>query len=209
MNGFKRFFTRCSLAGTALAVLMMSASCGDSVSPTVSDPSATEPAAKRPTKVRLTSDESMTTTDEGYVTAVAARTVRLVQATIGPEGGQLIVDETGGKPQDNLLVIFTVPAGALTETKTITMEVSGDLLTDLVVDFNPGETRFTPWANLYYQIGADRVDVEPSELTVVHIYDDGTEEPVGQALNHTGNSKTYQMWIDVPGFSRYGLRRGT
>mgnify|MGYP003572053923 CR=1 FL=1 len=209
MTGFKRFITRCSFGCTALAVLMISASCGDSVSPTVSDASAPEPAAKRSTKIRLTSEESTATTDAGYVTAVAARTVRQVQATIGPEGGQLVVDETGGKPQDNLLVIFTVPPGALTETTTITMEVSGDLLTELIVDFDPSGTRFTPWANLYYQIGADRVDAEPSDLIVVHIYEDGTEEPVGQTLNHTGNSKTYQLWIDVPGFSRYGLRRGT
>lgn len=166
---------------------------------------ATPPAAKATTKTTLTA--KVNTDDEGgYVVAIAPRTARSVTAPIGPDGGELIVEETGGRPQDNLLVCFTVPPGALTATESITMTVEGDLLSQIVVDFlRPGLT-FTPWATLYLHLGGERVDVDPTGLQAVHILADGTEVVVDSRLYTTGNSNDWQIWVDVPGFSRYGLR---
>ncbi len=205
MTEFHENLTRVTCAGLALATLVTLASCGDSPSsPTAGI--APEVAAKRNAMAALAAKEN-TATDGGYVIEIAANNARIAQATIGPAGGQLVVDETGGKPQNDLMVIFSVPPGALAEPTPITMMVTGDQLCELVVDFDPSGVRFSPYATLHYTVGVDRVDCPLDALTSVHLYDDGTEEDVDSVVYHAGNSKSYELWVDVPGFSRYGLRR--
>ncbi|MFH1568422.1 MAG: hypothetical protein ABIL09_10545, partial [Gemmatimonadota bacterium] len=134
------------------------------------------------------------------------RAARVVAADRGPAGAARAVDCPGARPQDNLSVIFTVPPGALAEYTPVRMEVRGELLSELEVIFTPSGTRFTPWASLHYYLGIERVDLNLDQLGAVHIYDGGVEEPIETQINHTGSSSTVQIWLDVPGFSVYGLR---
>lgn len=164
-----------------------------------------EPAGKRTTKPTLNAKRNATA-HGGYTVEIGDRNVRAVTTVIGPAGGELIVDETGGRPHDNLLVTFTVPPGALSDAAPITMYVSGEQLSELTVDFSPSGLAFDPWARLHLHLGIERVDVDPSTLSAVHILADGTEIPVDSQVSHRGNSKGWQIWVDVPGFSRYGLR---
>ena len=205
MTQFHENLTRVICQCLALAVLFALASCGDNPSsPTAA--AAPEVAAKRSVRSVLSAKEN-TAEDGGYVIEIATPSARTAQATIGPDGGQMVVDETGGNPRDDLLVIFAIPPGALAEPTPITMRVTGDQLCGLVVDFDPSGVRFSPYATLHCTVGSDRVDCPVDALASVHIYDDDTEEAVDSAVYHAGNSKSYELWVDVPGFSRYGLRR--
>ena len=195
-----------SAAVLALLAACWLSACGDQAAPTAS----VEPAFKKP--VFQPNSEILSTVDASTVDIdcavriIGERDVRTVHGEIGPCGGEIVMDATGGRPQDNMRITFTVPPGALDEIIPITMVVHGDLLSELVTEFSPSGLLFSPWATLHHHLGTERVDVDPATLTAVHIYSDGTEVEVDSAVNHVGSSKSVQIWVDVPGFSRYGLR---
>lgn len=141
-----------------------------------------------------------------------------------------IQDLNGSGTRDDLEVVFTVEAGDLSKRTTIIMTVYGNKLSDLVLAFEPDGLVFNKPAKLAVKIGAQRVDrslldlqallLPFGDLQAYHDHD-------GTVTSATITSvKTYiyalllgevdtllnlavydyaRIWVDVPGFSRYGL----
>jgi hypothetical protein len=206
MTGSSRNATRVGLGCASLAALLTLVSCGDSLAPTASDQSTPEPAAKRRVSSGTVASSDLGSGD-GFIVERADKGVRSITVSIGPAGGRLVVGNAKDKTKDDLRVAFIVPEGALTQTAEITMNVTGEILSDLVVDFEPSGLRFSPWASLHITIGTDRVDFRPKTLAVVHISSTASEEIVDSIVRHKRESDVFNIWTDVPGFSRYGLRR--
>ena len=132
---------------------------------------------------------------------------RTASGVLCPEGGSLSVrDDNCGGHKDDLEVALTIPAGVLTEALTITMTVTGDRYEDLIVSFSPAFV-FAASVDMRIDLGADLVcNKEIKGMTPYHLYADGTTEPV--AFYHIDRSAaTFNFFIKVPGFSRYGLTR--
>lgn len=207
------------LSSLALAALL--AGCGVEHSPTAQDQAAgarlqdgqallsfgapQEGAAK---SVAFRKNNRFYSSEVGAAKSATFKTKegRTVSGDIGVEGGKLCVVERGGGPEDDLIAEFKVPAGALEQTQHITMTVYGDLLSELVVGFQPSGLEFLKSATLELTVGIDRVDVSGETLVIWHIYEDGTaEEAMATAvLKKNGNSLVIQVVVD--GFSRYGTR---
>ena len=134
---------------------------------------------------------------------------RTVSAVCDASGGYLKVEDLGGKgPTDNLIVEFRVYRDALVEPVEITMTVTGNTLSELVVAFEPGGLEFLKDADLVVTIGNDLVDTEAELLQVQHHYSDGTIETAQiKSLKMVGKSRI-NMHVFVPGFSRYSLGGG-
>lgn len=128
------------------------------------------------------------------------------------DGGFLIVSEPNGPgPGDNLNVLFVVPPDALpaeVDEVLITMDVSGTTLSQLVMAFQPAGLVFDPWAHINLSVGRDLIDLPLTDLVAWHIYDDGTAEQVPFSIVDN-NPYHIQIFIKVPGFSRYGMGGGT
>ena len=139
-----------------------------------------------------------------------------------------IQDLNGAGTRDDLEVQFTVPAGALNQSTTITMTVYGNKLSDLVLAFEPNGLVFNQLAQLEVKIGAQRVDrslldlqallLPFADLQAYHDHDGSVDSATITSV------KTYIMLLGievethdlllydyarikvaVPGFSRYGL----
>lgn len=143
---------------------------------------------------------------EDALTYVAEPGVRTINGTIGPAGGVLVITEdVGGAWEDDLIVTFIAPPGAVDEPADITMVVEGYYLSELAITFFPAGLVFVENATLVIQAGADRVDMRPHAAK--HTISDGTttklkikpkEDKLDGAL----------ITISLPGFSVYSLGGG-
>lgn len=165
------------------------ASCGIEQSPTASDTNQfipeLEPAAKLPLPV------------EGLS----------ISGLIGVLGGTLTVtDYNGPGVEDDIVIDFNVDSGALGITTLITMTVVEDTLSgDLIMDFSPDGLNFSNDAEIDVRVGEDLVERDVDDITAWHEHDETTEDATISYRNHSGG--TVRVKIEVPGFSRYGLRR--
>ena len=122
---------------------------------------------------------------------------------------------------DDLRVDFTVPRGAVEKPVRITMATQVRPLSELVVEMRPEGTEFDPSADLKLRIDADLVDFDLSDLVAlvasgedgdvayvriisVETHGDGDDEDDGESAGF--DSVTIRL--EVPHFSRYGLRNG-
>jgi hypothetical protein len=176
-------------------------------------------AGKRPVKTAsVTTTDAISTADASSAESTSvnvdllAEESRSVSQWVRPKGAaQLYLQDNNSSSTiyDNLQVNFVVPSGAVNERVLITMTVYGNYLSDLVVAFQPGGLVFNMPAELQVGMGGDLINIDTADLVVLHEYADGTVEET--TINST---KTYQgnMWFEfdamVPGFSRYGIRRG-
>ena len=126
---------------------------------------------------------------------------------VGSAGGSLRVLDIADDPRNSLIAEFTVPAGALDETRRITMTVHGEALSELVVEFEPGGLRFARSADLRLRVGFNRVDLEEEGVKVWHIFDDGSREEARVEAIRARLRATLELFVEVTGFSRYGLKR--
>ena len=196
---FKRFIILVS----AMSLAAYAAGCGTAHSPVASpdDGPALAPAAKRPGFRSLsTSIESVDLT---------ADEVRSVTKWLKPNGmGSFHIGDTNSSytTGDDLYVDFSVPKGATTERVLISMTVYGNYQSDLVIAFQPGGLEFVKDALLELDLGPDLVDVNSSEITVWHQYEDGTIEAF--KVSPTDDRSDYFTHFEIPvsGFSSYGLR---
>jgi hypothetical protein len=139
-----------------------------------------------------------------------------------------VQDLNGSGHRDDLEVVFTVRAGDLSEPKTITMTVYGNKLSDLVLAFEPAGLVFNQPARLMVRIGAQRVDRSLLDLQALllpfgnieayHEHDGTTESAriiaVKTFIYLLTEIETFDLllydyariFVEVPGFSRYGLR---
>lgn len=193
---------RGSLVSCLVGLGLLGLGCGVETAPSGPDGSALAPAAKSPVKSLNATSTSSGPTYAYYGTS----TSRTVGGWIGSAGGWLRVADDGGTPSNSLVVEFEVPAGALDQPQLITMTVCGDLLSELVVEFQPGGLRFLKDATLTLRVGMNRVDIADQPIKIWHVYSDGTVEEVLQyGIRQQGNS-TLTIAIPVSGFSLYGLR---
>ena len=75
----------------------------------------------------------------------------------------------------------------------------------MVAEFYPAGLVFNTPAQLWLAAGNKLVDMSEEEIMAWHIHGDGTEE-VATVTQIRANASTTQLYIDVSGFSRYGLR---
>lgn len=121
-------------------------------------------------------------------------------------GGKLSVADLGGPGvTDDLQVTFSVPQGGLSQPTSITMTVYGNTAQDLVMVFDPAGLVFLKAAELEITLGDDRLDIPLSQIKAYHAYDDGTVVDA-RILSRTDREGTSELCIEVPSFSRYGLR---
>ena len=198
VNWMRRFgLTFCLLALAAFA-----ASCGVDQSPVASGPDEGMPAAKR------IKSNGVYASVETTVEVVPTVDDRTVTGIFGPEGGNLtVVDKNGKGKKDDIEVSLMMAAGVLTEDLPITMTVNGEDLSTLVVVFEPAGKVFSRDLDLRIDLGnnlAQNSDV--NKITPYHIYADGSVEDVN--IYHIDrSSNALNIYIKVPGFSRYSLRR--
>ena len=138
--------------------------------------------------------------------AIDLQGVRTASATIGPEGGTLLVELEGParNSHDDLRVRFHVPEESLSGPEDITMEVIGSTLSELVIVFSPKGTDFDPAAKLQVHMGKDLVDIDIIDLQVRHTYGDGSSKSAAVQADKKVKSN-FGFVITVLGFSRYSL----
>lgn len=149
----------------------------------------------------------------------------------GKSGSMLVQDLQGKGVRDDLQVEFRVGSGSLTEATTISMTVYGNTLSDLILAFEPSGLVFADAAQIRVAIGAKRVDrslldlvglVLPfSGLEAEHTTSDGETDSARITSVRTfikllfATVETFDLLlydyavicVEVPGFSRYGLRQ--
>ncbi len=105
-------------------------------------------------------------------------------------------------------VEFCVQEGGVGEDVVITMTVSGSTLNDLVIAFHPPGTQFVIPAVLKIDMESEDDNPESSDIQAFHIYPDGTST-VAEIIDIDADDDELAVEISIPGFSRYGLRRGS
>lgn len=207
-----------------LALGVLTVGCAPETSPVASDPAAGDGAvylALAPGGLRPV----------GKPAAIPAAGVS-ASRTFGPgRGGSIVVEDLGGRGvRDDLRVEFRVGPRDLTQTATITMTVYGNTLSDLILAFEPSGLVFAEPAEIRVTIGAQRVDRSLLDLVGLLLPFSGLE------ADHTSEGETEParitsvqtyirllfadlptldlllydyavICVEVPGFSRYGLRR--
>jgi len=142
------------------------------------------------------SPTSMATSDPaGKITFSASELV-------GDQGGKLKTEFNG------ISAILTVPAGALETEVLITMTLSGNMLSELEVEFGPEGQEFEIAASLELVLPNELVDMSTEEITAIRVSDDGADQEIVDSSVVERGSKT-SVTISVPGFSRYSLGDGT
>ena len=125
------------------------------------------------------------------------------------DGGTLVVEDNNGPAAgDDLKITFTISEEAaddlFDDNIQITMTVYGNTLSELVVAFTPGGLVFPIAVELKLELGSDLVDMSLATLKAIHTYH-GREEPA--RITVIGGRVTTVIYISIPSFSRYGLRR--
>ncbi len=163
--------------------------------------------AKRGGKKSLTDSGTLTSYGAALSsepTPVSAKTMdsRLISEVFGSRGGHIAVQD------ERLSIVFDVPREALQTPTLIEMEVSGSSMSGLEVRFGPPGLDFELPCALDIKLYGDAIDVPLSELEAVHIGGDGTEDQAGIVkLTYDPNGNTLHLQVEVPGFSRYLIRR--
>lgn len=119
-----------------------------------------------------------------------------------------LTDLNGPGVTDDLQVTFSVPSGGLTSPLLISMTVTGNTASDLVMAFTPSGLLFQGKAELKVTLGNDRLDIPLQQITAYHAYDNGTVVDA-KILSRTAGNGTSEICIEVPGFSRYGMSNGS
>ena len=133
-------------------------------------------------------------------------------ATIGPDGGMLMVSYRGGLGgKDNVRVQFTVPRNALAADAEIsmTLELDTEDLSDLTVVFAPAGLEFDIPAELKIRLGKEIAeDLGYQSIVGLHISEDpnsnGDLEEIVPLTIDPGRRKI-DVYLEVNGFSRYSL----
>jgi len=191
---------RLRLSSCILALIILASGCGMDHSPmAVSDEAA--PAAKRIKSNGKYADVETT------VAAAYSNDGRTATGVFGPEGGNLtVVDKNEKGKKDDIEVVLMVPAGVLTADMRITMTVYGEDLNSLIVAFEPAGFVFPRAVDLRIDLGNDLApNSQVNKITPYHLYEDGSTED-GEIYHVDRSSHTLNIYIKVPGFSRYGLR---
>lgn len=217
-----------TLAPFAFSCLLIFAGCGSDSGPLSSNPGTLSQTADGTTYLTF-SPEALARV--GKIAAIPAEG-RTVSRTFSPgqTASMQIVDRERRGVRDDLEIRFTVHAGDLSESTTITMTAYGNTLSDLVLAFEPHGLVFNSPARIDLKIGAERVDRSLLDLQALllpfgdveayHDHDGDVETA------HIVSVRTFirvlfkdvetfnlllfdyaQIAVDVPGFSRYGLRR--
>ena len=105
------------------------------------------------------------------------------------------------------LVKFKVNNNSLTKPVDITMITYGKTLSELVIVFAPAGLDFLIDAELYIKLGNNRVDLNVDTLKVNHEHHDGTVEDA-TITEIRKNDTNVELFVTVPGFSRYSLGGG-
>ena len=110
-------------------------------------------------------------------------------------------------------VEFCVQEGGVDKDVVITMTVSGSTLDDLGIAFEAsgfpkGGFRFVIPAVLKIDMESEDDNPESSDIQAFHIYPDGTST-VAEIIDIDADDDELAVEISIPGFSRYGLRRGS
>jgi hypothetical protein len=116
-----------------------------------------------------------------------------------------VTDLNGPDVTDDLKVTFSVPQGGLNAPLLITMTVLGNTARDLVMAFDPAGLLFLGAAELQVILGDDRLDIPLAQIQAYHAYADGTVVDA-TILSRTDGEGVSEIRIEVPGFSRYGMR---
>ena len=127
---------------------------------------------------------------------------RLISEVFGAKGGHITVQE------GDLSITFTVPKKALSKATLIDMKVVGNSASDLEVCFGPSGLDFDQLCTLGIKLHGAAVDASFDELEALHVGGDGTEDQAG-IVKFTSNSGLglVHLAVEVPGFSRYLIRR--
>ena len=203
---------------TRLAVLAALAAfafgCGADSSPTaavddpVFDPS---PAAKKAKGLADNGDKKKAqgTGDDPTYEAYSAPKAngktedsRVISELFGSRGGKITVE------QEDLKITFEVPKGAVKKNTLIEMTVKGDSAKDLDVSFGPSGLLFQKLCTLDIKLYGRAIDVKIEEIEAVHVGADGTEDTAGiESVAYYPETDHLHVEIEVPGFSRYLIRR--
>lgn len=184
-------FRRFGLTFCILALIAFAASCGMNQSPVAQD-EATVSQAEDSRMLLAFSPEA------------AQRAAKIVQEgltssqLVGTQGGHFLINNGG------LKVTFTVQENGLAADEQITMTVYGEMLSEVIVAFEPGGQVFLIDSQLELRLDNALVDLPLDGLQAWHIHDDGTVEPAGIVFVDDATAKTY-ITLDIPGFSRYSL----
>lgn len=174
-----------------LVLLALAAGCGSSDSPLASnqDQSEFQPALAPAAKLPLPT---------GGIS---------VSGLIGILGGTLTVtDYNDPGPEDDIIIDFNVDSGALTALTTITMTVLEDTTSgDLIMDFSPNGLSFSTDAEIDIRVGEDLVELDVDDITAWHEHDNTVDDAVITSRSHSNS--IVRVKVEVPGFSRYGMRR--
>ena len=168
-----------------------------------------------PSTTMVGTDETAVGIDEtdvgtGGLADLSAGETRSVQRTVYPRGKtQIYLSDLndGNTIDDDLYVSLTVPSRAVDHEVLVTMTVIGNRLSDLVIAFQPGGLVFNIPATLWVKMGTELVDLETTDLAVWHEYEDGSIEETTMHTSKIFEKGSYEFTAEVPGFSRYGLRR--
>jgi len=195
----ERFAGLAALTVLIMALAGLLAGCGMDHSPVAQDETTIASTPEGPMRLAFSPEAARRA-------AKIAQEGRSVSEVIGAEGGKLVViDKHGPGKADNLRVRLKVLENTLVEPVPITMTVYGKYLSELVVAFEPGGLQFLEPARLRIRMGPELDDLSPgeSEITLWHIYEDGTVEETeirGQRVTQDG----YRVIrANIPGFSRY------
>lgn len=211
-----------------LSCFALLAGCGNSDSPLGADSSQQITQGADGITYMTFSPEALTRV--GKIATIPAEG-RTVSKTFRPDrtASMKVEDLNRRGVRDDLEVTFTVRAGELSEATTITMTVYGNNLSDLVLAFEPHGLVFNDPAQLDVKIGAKRVDRSLLDLEALIFPFSGIEgyhDHDGDVQDAPITVKTYLrtllgdvqtpslllydyavISVEVPGFSRYGMRR--
>jgi len=198
-----RYFNRIVCILSLLAVVALVVGCGTDQSPVASSEEGTGlvPATKR------IKSNGLNQTVANTVATTYAEDVRTATAVFGPEGGNFsVLDENGGGKKDDLEVALMIPPGILDQEVEITMTVHGEDFNFLLVEFQPAGLVFSTSVDLRIDLGRDlATNKDVNSIVPYHLYSDGTTGDV-EVYFIDRSSNAFNIYLKVPGFSRYGLR---
>lgn len=168
------------------------------------------PAAK---KTKAKKDAALAARQAKKDARAEARAAKWLEdsGSFGPEGGTLKVgDKLGPGGKDDVRVLFIVPEGSLSPEAspvfiTMSLEVSEDL-SQMTLNFGPSGTEFNPPAKLKIKLGKETAEALGFQSMIgLHFSGDKVDEI---PLRIEPGRKDVEVFLKVPGFSRYSLGGG-
>ena len=145
-----------------------------------------------------------------------------VASIMGVKSGKITVQpgEEIEVVEGSLKIMFRVPKGALDKGESIEMAVyagdrkgnrlaEGTLLkaSNLFVHFGPDGLTFKKNCKMQINVDAPMVDVDPATLVPTHWHGDSVDQAGILGFDVDEETGSISLNIEVPGFSRYSLRR--